>query len=162
MDRARFAAEFALFIGGQPVPADLRASIQAVRCHTGYEGLDELAFVLTSLADLPTGTIVADLSIARGLDYYTGSVYEGKFARWPNFGSICSGGRYENLASSFIRRNLPGIGMSIGVTRIFAKLVAEGLIQTGPKSPTHVLVVIPSAERRFEAVATAASSVGAA
>lgn len=120
------------------------------------EGLDELAFVLTSLADLPTGTIVADLSIARGLDYYTGTVYEGKFARWPNFGSICSGGRYENLASSFIRRNLPGIGMSIGVTRIFAKLVAEGLLQTGPKSPTHVLVVIPSAERRLQAVATAA------
>jgi histidyl-tRNA synthetase len=120
------------------------------------EGLDELAFVLNSLADLPTGTIIADLSIARGLDYYTGTVYEGKFTDWPNYGSICSGGRYENLAGSYIRRDLPGIGMSIGLTRIFAKLVAEGLLQTGPKCPTDVLVVVPSNERRPVAVATAA------
>jgi histidyl-tRNA synthetase len=119
-------------------------------------GLDELAFVLAALADLPAGTIVADLSIARGLDYYTGTVYEGKFADWPSYGSICSGGRYENLAGSFIRRDLPGIGMSIGLTRILAKLVAEGLLPTGPKCPTDVLVVIPSAERRAQAAATAA------
>lgn len=120
------------------------------------EGLTELAFVLTSLADLPAGTIVADLSIARGLDYYTGTVYEGKFARWSQYGSICSGGRYENLAGSFIRRDLPGIGMSIGLTRIFAKLVAEGLLGTGPKCPTDVLVVIPSDERRPQAITAAA------
>lgn len=120
------------------------------------EGLDELAFVLGSLADLPAGTIVADLSIARGLDYYTGTVYEGKFTAWPDYGSICSGGRYENLAGSYIRRDLPGIGMSIGLTRIFAKLVAEGLLQTGPKCPTDVLVVVPSDERRPQAITTAA------
>jgi len=120
------------------------------------EGLDELAFVLNELRDLPTGTIVADLSIARGLDYYTGTVYEGKFTDWPGYGSICSGGRYENLAGSFIRRSLPGIGMSIGLTRIFAKLVAEGLLETGPKCPTDVLVVVPSDERRPLATAVAA------
>jgi histidyl-tRNA synthetase len=120
------------------------------------EGLDELAFVLASLADLPAGTIVADMSIARGLDYYTGTVYEGKFADWPGYGSICSGGRYENLAGSFIRRDLPGIGMSIGLTRIFAKLAAEGLLRAGPKCPTDVLVVIPSDVRRAQAAATAA------
>ncbi|MFJ9762441.1 histidine--tRNA ligase [Streptomyces erythrochromogenes] len=121
------------------------------------EGLDELSFVLDSLSNLPTGSVVADLSIARGLDYYTGTVYEGKFVDWPNYGSICSGGRYENLTGSFIRRSLPGVGMSIGLTRIFAKLLAEGLLETGPKCPSHVLVVIPRDERRPEAEATAAS-----
>ncbi len=121
------------------------------------EGLDELGFVMSSLSDLPSGSVVADLSIARGLDYYTGTVYEGKFLDWPGYGSICSGGRYENLAGSFIRRKLPGIGLSIGLTRIFAKLLAEGLVETGPKSPTTVLVAIPSDERRGEAITTAAA-----
>jgi histidyl-tRNA synthetase len=120
------------------------------------EGLDELAFVLDSLSDLPPGSIVADLSIARGLAYYTGTVYEGKFTSWPSYGSICSGGRYDNLAGSFVRRRLPGIGMSIGLTRIFAKLVAEGLLKTGPSCPSDVLVVVPSDERRPLAAATAA------
>jgi histidyl-tRNA synthetase len=120
------------------------------------EGLDELAFVLDSLSDLPAGSIIADLSIARGLAYYTGTVYEGKFTGWPGYGSICSGGRYENLAGSFVRRSLPGVGMSIGLTRIFAKLVAEGLLQTGPSCPSDVLVVVPSDQRRPRAAATAA------
>ncbi|MER5382406.1 histidine--tRNA ligase [Streptomyces sp. NPDC002688] len=120
------------------------------------EGLAELSYVLDSLANLPTGSIVADLSIARGLDYYTGTVYEGKFVDWPNYGSICSGGRYENLTGSFIRRSLPGVGMSIGLTRIFAKLMAEGLLEAGPKCPSDVLVVIPRDDRRHEAEATAA------
>jgi histidyl-tRNA synthetase len=124
------------------------------------EGLDELAFVLDSLGDLPAGRVVADLSIARGLDYYTGTVYEGKFLDDPAYGSICSGGRYENLAGSFIRRNLPGIGMSIGLTRIFAKLVAEGRIQGGRRSPSQVLVVIPSDDRRAAAVQVASTLRG--
>ena len=117
---------------------------RGVRSELLTEGLNELAFVLSSLSDLPAGTIVADLSIARGLDYYTGTVYEGRFANWPGYGSICSGGRYENLAGSYIRRDLPDVGLSIGLTRIFAKLVTQGLLQTGPKSPADVLVVIPS------------------
>lgn len=129
---------------------------RGVRSDLLTEGLNELAFVLSSLADLPAGTIVADLSIARGLDYYTGTVYEGRFADWPGYGSICSGGRYENLAGSYIRRDLPGIGLSIGLTRIFAKLATEGLLQTGPKSPAEVLVVIPSDQRRPQAQAVAA------
>ncbi|MGW3321886.1 histidine--tRNA ligase [Streptomyces virginiae] len=120
------------------------------------EGLGELSQVLDSLGDLPAGTVVADLSIARGLDYYTGTVYEGKFVDWPNYGSICSGGRYENLAGSFIRRRLPGVGMSIGLTRIFAKLLAEGLLETPAKCPSDVLVVVPRDDRRNEAEATAA------
>jgi histidyl-tRNA synthetase len=120
------------------------------------EGLDELGFVLDELSDLPAGTVLADLSVARGLDYYTGTVYEAKFTGWPGYGSICSGGRYDNLAGSFIRRNLPGVGMSIGLTRIFAKLLAEGLLPAGPSCPTDVLVVVPGDDRRPVAVATAA------
>ncbi|MEU3212590.1 histidine--tRNA ligase, partial [Nocardiopsis alba] len=96
-----------------------------VRSELLDEGLEELAFVMNDLADLPRGDVVADLSIARGLDYYTGTVYEASFDDDPGYGSICAGGRYENLAGQFIRRRLPGVGISIGLTRIFAKLVAE-------------------------------------
>jgi histidyl-tRNA synthetase len=118
-------------------------------------GLTELEFVLSELADLPEGSVVADLSIARGLDYYTGTVYEGKLLDAPGFGSICSGGRYDDLAGTFIRRHLPGIGMSIGLTRIFAKLVADGAITGDRLSPADVLVVIPSEDRRADAIAVA-------
>ncbi|MYW01906.1 histidine--tRNA ligase [Streptomyces sp. SID3343] len=120
------------------------------------EGLSELAFVLDALADLPRGSVIADLSVARGLDYYTGTVYEGRFVEFPDFGSICSGGRYENLAGAFIRRALPGVGISIGLTRIFAKLAAEGRLPIGPKSPTQVLVAAPTTESFAAAVRTAA------
>lgn len=116
------------------------------------EGLEELTFVLEDLADVPD--VVADLSIARGLDYYTGTVYEASFDDDPAYGSICAGGRYEDLAGQFIRRKLPGVGISIGLTRIFAKLVAEGRIEEGPKCPTDVMVVVPGAERRAEALRT--------
>ncbi|MFI6764180.1 histidine--tRNA ligase [Streptomyces sp. NPDC050355] len=126
-----------------------------VRSELLSKGMDELAFVMDSLADLPRGSVVADLSIARGLDYYTGTVYEGKFTDWPTYGSICSGGRYENLAGSFIRRSLPGVGLSIGLTRIFAKLLAEGLLDTGPSSPSDVLVVVPNDEQRGAAAEAA-------
>ncbi|TDQ53814.1 histidine--tRNA ligase [Actinorugispora endophytica] len=119
-------------------------------------GLDELGYVLDELADLPSGSVVADLSIARGLDYYTGTVYEATFDDDPAYGSICAGGRYEDLAGQFIRRRLPGVGISIGLTRIFAKLVAEGRITDGRFCPTDVLVAVPSDERRGDALATAA------
>lgn len=120
------------------------------------EGLDELAHTLDGLGELPAGTVLADLSVARGLDYYTGTVYEATFDDDPDYGSIVAGGRYADLAGAFIRRSLPGVGISIGFTRIFAKLVAEGRITGGPLSPAQVLVVVPSAERRGQARAAAA------
>ncbi|MBO0827066.1 MAG: histidine--tRNA ligase [Streptosporangiales bacterium] len=120
------------------------------------EGLDELGYVLDAMSDLPDGTVLADLSIARGLDYYTGTVYETRFTDWPDYGSIASGGRYDDLAGSYINRRLPGVGLSIGLTRIFAKLVGEGLLETAASCPTDVLVVVPNAERRGVAVETAA------
>jgi histidyl-tRNA synthetase len=119
------------------------------------EGLDELAFVIDALHTLPEGTLLADLSIARGFNYYTGTVYETRLLEFPTIGSICSGGRYENLAGTFINRKLPGVGISLGLTRLFAKLVAEKRLPVGPKCPTQVLVIFPRAERREEAARTA-------
>ena len=119
------------------------------------EGLEELAFVIDALHTLPSGTLLADLSIARGFDYYTGTVYETKLLDFPAYPSICSGGRYDNLAGAFINRKLPGVGISLGLTRLFAKLVAEKRLRVGPKCPTQVLVIFPRAERREEAVHTA-------
>ena len=119
------------------------------------EGLEELAFVMDALRMLPRGTLLADLSIARGFDYYTGTVYETKLLEFPTIGSICSGGRYEDLAGAFINRKLPGVGISLGLTRIFAKLIAEKRLRLGSKCPTQVLVIFPRAERREEAARTA-------
>ncbi|MEV2277512.1 histidine--tRNA ligase [Nocardiopsis sp. NPDC049922] len=138
--------------------ADVTGKVEAlgVASELLSEGLRELTFVLDELSDLPEGSVVADLSIARGLDYYTGTVYEASFDDDPGYGSICAGGRYEDLAGQFIRRRLPGVGISIGLTRIFAKLVAEGRIQEGRVCPTDVMVVVPGAEQRAEALRTGA------
>jgi histidyl-tRNA synthetase len=119
------------------------------------EGLEELAFVINALHTLQSGTVVADLSIARGFDYYTGTVYEAKLLDFPAYPSIFSGGRYDNLAGTFINRKLPGVGISLGLTRIFAKLVAEKRLRVGPKCPTQVLVIFPRAQLRDEAVRAA-------
>ena len=105
------------------------------------EGLDELHFVMRELERFPEGAFVADLSIARGLAYYTGTVYEAKFADFPDFPTVCGGGRYDNLVGDFVSKRLPGIGISIGLTRIFAKLMREGRIKAGRKAPTEILVV---------------------
>jgi histidyl-tRNA synthetase len=119
------------------------------------EGLDELAFVMNSLSHLPQGAVRADLSIARGFDYYTGTIYEGQLLEFPGLGAICSGGRYDNLTGSFINRKLPGVGISIGVTRLFAKMAAEKRLPLEAKTPTHILVVLPNEERRQAVVQTA-------
>jgi histidyl-tRNA synthetase len=126
-----------------------------VRSDLLSEGLNELAFVLSTLSALPDGVALADLAIARGFDYYTGTVYEGKLADFPALGAVCSGGRYDDLAGSFINRKLPGVGISIGLTRLFAKLLHEQRIKVGAKSPTQVLLVLFDEERRGETLRTA-------
>ena len=112
------------------------------------EGLDELAFVMDRLAHLPEGAAMADLSIARGFDYYTGTVYEGKLA--SGGGSVVAGGRYDDLAGAFINKKLPGVGVSLGLTRLFAYLQSENRIVPGPRSPAQVLVILWSEELRSE------------
>lgn len=119
------------------------------------QGLSELGFVMGELARFPEGSFVADLSIARGLAYYTGTVYETKLAAFPDYPTVCGGGRYDNLVGSLINRRLPGLGISIGLTRIFWKLQKEGAIKPTRKTPTDVLVVFPRGGQYAQVAATA-------
>lgn len=120
------------------------------------EGLAELAAVMGACAGLRVGSVVADLHIARGLDYYTGTVYEGTLQGWEGLGAVCSGGRYENLAAMGGKRQLPGVGVSIGVSRILGKAFAEDALRASRRTPTAVLVALDSDERRPLAEAAAA------
>ncbi|PZP57177.1 MAG: histidine--tRNA ligase [Micavibrio aeruginosavorus] len=122
------------------------------------EGIEELCFVLDNLSHLPEGAVVADLSIVRGLDYYTGTVYETQLLDVPEFtGSVCSGGRYDDLASGYINKHLPGVGISIGFSRLFdvMRQTHKEKLGIGPKSPADIMMVLPSEEERSAASATA-------
>ncbi len=122
---------------------------------TMKEGIEELSFVMNQLSHLPKGAVVADLSIVRGLDYYTGTVYETVFTEDPSYGSICSGGRYDDLASNYINKKLPGVGISIGFSRLFERIRTKGQLPNLGKSPADILMVMPSEEKRSEAAQTA-------
>ena len=100
------------------------------------EGLEELKEVVkyVRLFNVEEKNFVVDLTIARGLDYYTGTVYETNLVGYESIGSICSGGRYENLASYYTKKNLPGVGISIGLTRLFYNLKELGLLKSSKKS----------------------------
>ncbi len=105
------------------------------------EGLDELAAVIAETSRRAPGRVVADLSIARGLDYYTGTVYETVLNGHESLGSICSGGRYDALASKGTR-TFPGVGLSIGVTRIVSRILSQGFASVSRTVPTAVLVTL--------------------
>lgn len=115
------------------------------------EGLQELSAVLAALSGLVGNRIVADLSIVRGFDYYTGTVYETKFDEHPDIGSIVSGGRYADLAGSYISKNLPGVGISIGLTRMLSVLLTKGIVKPQRASKTDVLITIVEEEQRNDA-----------
>ena len=106
-------------------------------------GLSELQEVINHLTafGLPTDSYGIDLSIVRGLDYYTGTVYETKLQDYPSLGSICSGGRYDNLAQNYTSQKLPGVGISIGLTRLFSQLKELGLIKADEASPSRALII---------------------
>ena len=82
-----------------------------------------------------------DLTIARGIDYYTGIVYETKLVDYPQIGSVCSGGRYDDLATYYTDRKLPGVGISIGLTRLFYQLKENGIINNEITSPVDVMIL---------------------
>ncbi|MES2999743.1 MAG: histidine--tRNA ligase [Pseudomonadota bacterium] len=110
---------------------------------TMQEGLDELETVVKymRMMGLPEQNFRVDLSIARGLDYYTGTVYETRLTNHPGLGSICSGGRYEKLLRSLgADRDLPGVGISIGLTRLLPRLFEAGVMAVGPATVAPVLV----------------------
>lgn len=112
------------------------------------DGITELEETLKLLSafQVPDEEIQVDLSVARGLDYYTGMVFETVLVDYPDIGSVCSGGRYENLAEQFSAKKLPGVGASIGLTRLFMRLREEGVIHTGAPTTALVLVIPVDAE----------------
>lgn len=119
------------------------------------EGLDELAQVVNGASGAQGVTVVADLRIARGLDYYTGTVFETRMAGYEHLGSICSGGRYDQLASDG-KSTYPGVGISLGVSRLLVPLIADGL--TADRSvPSTVLVALINDDSRAESNAVAQS-----
>jgi histidyl-tRNA synthetase len=111
------------------------------------EGLAELVRVVETANEHAPGLLVADLKIARGLDYYTGTVYETQLRGYERFGSICSGGRYDNLASTGTER-YPGVGISIGVSRMLGLLFGANALTISRQVPTCVLVALPTEEER--------------
>ena len=106
-------------------------------------GLQELKDVVKYMRvfGIPDGNFKVDLTIARGLDYYTGTVYETFLNDYRELGSVCSGGRYENLAEYYTDKKLPGVGISIGLTRLFYKLNELNAIQTEKKSMADILII---------------------
>ena len=117
-------------------------------------GLEELEQVVKymRLLGLPEGNFKIDLKIARGLDYYTGTVYETFLNDYRELGSVCSGGRYENLAEYYTDKKLPGVGISIGLTRLFYKLNELKIINANKKSIADILIIpmTENAEKAFK------------
>ena len=121
------------------------------------QGLNELKTVVRYLNDfgVPAENFAVDLSIARGLDYYTGTVYETTLLDHPAIGSVCSGGRYDNLAEFYTDKQLPGVGISIGLTRLFYVLGEQGMLNPElPTAPADVLI-LPMTEDLSPAIALA-------
>lgn len=139
--------------------ADALARLQALEAAAGgndvlREGVAELREVLELVKALgvPESAYCLNFSIARGLDYYTGTVYETLLSEHPQIGSICSGGRYENLASHYTKSKLPGVGISIGLTRLFWQLREAGLIEGIAASSVQAMVALMDEARLDDAL----------
>ena len=155
------AAEILKFIAITGTNAQV---LSALESYTGKneifdQGLVELRQVTDNLAafGVPEENFAVDLTIARGLDYYTGTVYETTLLDHPEIGSVCSGGRYDNLAGYYTDKELPGVGISIGLTRLFYVLDEQGLLNPQlPSAPADALV-LPMTEDPAPAIALAQS-----
>lgn len=108
-------------------------------------GVEELAKVIhyTKGFNIPEKYLKVDLTVARGLDYYTGTIYETMLDEYPGIGSVCSGGRYDNLAEYYTNQKLPGVGISIGLTRLFFQLREANVIAVNPASTLSQVLVVP-------------------
>ena len=122
------------------------------------QGLDELTTVVKYLAafGVPEDHFAVDLTIARGLDYYTGTVYETTMLDHPEIGSICSGGRYDNLAEYYTDKQLPGVGISIGLTRLFFVLEDQGYLNGEMNTAPADALILPMTDDLSPAIAFAA------
>ena len=153
------ADEILKFISIRGTNADVIAALEgyAGRNEMFDQGLSELKTVTANLSafGVPEENFAVDLTIARGLDYYTGTVYETTLLDHPEIGSVCSGGRYDNLAGYYIDKALPGVGISIGLTRLFYVLDEQGLLNPAlPSAPADALV-LPMTESPAAAIALA-------
>ena len=121
------------------------------------EGLDELIAVTAHLREfgVPEENFAVDLTIARGLDYYTGTVYETIMTEHPEIGSVCSGGRYDSLAEYYTDKKLPGVGISIGLTRLFYVLSEQNMLSDEPVSAPADALVIPMTDDIGPAISAA-------
>ncbi|MBQ9933004.1 MAG: histidine--tRNA ligase, partial [Ruminiclostridium sp.] len=127
------------------------------RNETFDQGLDELTTVVKYLSafGVPEDHFAVDLTIARGLDYYTGTVYETVMLDHPEIGSICSGGRYDNLAEYYTDKKLPGVGISIGLTRLFYVLGEQGYLNDDLVTAPADVLILPMTEDLGPAIAFA-------
>ncbi|HUG18873.1 MAG TPA: histidine--tRNA ligase [Planctomycetaceae bacterium] len=133
------------FAGLEGTSGELLQSVESIVSGntTGETGLDRLRelFAVCARAGLPSERIALDLSIARGLDYYTGTIYETFLSDLPGIGSVCSGGRYDNLAELFTSQPLPGVGASLGLDRLLAAMEELGMAEAAV-TPTQVLMTV--------------------
>lgn len=125
-----------------------------IKNSTFITGLEELQKVIKEVKafGLEENYYVIDLTIARGLDYYTGTIYETKLNDYPSLGSICSGGRYDNLTDYYTDNALCGVGISIGLTRLFYQLKEAGIIKSSSKTLSKVLIIPFSQENMDYAI----------
>ena len=150
--QARACLDLAAINGSDARVAD-RVRALGIRSDLMETGLEELVALLDGAAeqglrgDDGESPVVADLKIARGLDYYTGSVYETTLLGHEQLGSICSGGRYDSLASDGVR-TYPGVGLSVGVSRLVARLLGSSLVRASRPVPTAVVVAVVSEAER--------------
>lgn len=136
--------------------ATLRAAkIDSLELQQGIEELESVVSLMRNMG-IPDNYFRIDLTIARGLDYYTGTIYETTLDDYPRLGSVCSGGRYDDLASHYINKKLPGVGVSIGLTRLFSQLVEQDIVKPQKKSIAEVLIV-PLTDDQFKSALNLAS-----
>lgn len=146
---ARLAAEglagasardlFALVSGKRDTGETLQMLSKYRDCEQGVAELAAVANAIRAFG-VPDAAFGVDLGVVRGLDYYTGTIYETTLVDYPELGSICSGGRYDDLAGYFTDTKLPGVGISIGLTRLFSKLKEAGLLKAPARTPAEVLI----------------------
>ena len=153
------AGEILGFIGIKGTNAEVLDRLETYRgrSETFDRGLDELRAVTAYLPEfgVPEENFAVDLTIARGLDYYTGTVYETALLDHPEIGSVCSGGRYDDLAGYYTDKSLPGVGISIGLTRLFYVLSEQGLLSDEVISAPADVIIIPMTDDLSFAVKTA-------
>ena len=153
------ADEILTFIAIRGTNEEVLSALRGYEGRNGVfdEGLRELHTVVKYLSafGVPAANFAVDLTIARGLDYYTGTVYETTLLDHPEIGSVCSGGRYDNLAAYYTDRQLPGVGISIGLTRLFYVLGEQGMLNPNlPTAPADVLI-LPMTDELAPAIALA-------